>query len=98
MRSLYRVSIAFAFVSFLALPAFAQEDIDSFLEKNVDDGKKLIGAYVEPVMKGLSLSLDQGWYNTAKPHKIAGVDLTITVNAITIPDNKLLFRPDKLGL
>jgi hypothetical protein len=49
-------------------------------------------------MKSLSLGLNQGWYNTAKAHKIAGVDLTITVNAMTIPNSDLLFRPDQLGL
>jgi hypothetical protein len=98
MRSFYRASVlAAAFVA-LSLPSFAQDDVEKLLEEGVEDGRKLIGAYVDPLMKSLSLGLNQGWYNTAKPHKIAGVDLTITVNAMTIPNSDLLFRPDQLGL
>jgi hypothetical protein len=76
----------------------AQEDVDDLLKESVEDGRKLIGAYVSPFMKSVSLGLNQGWYNTAKPHKIAGVDLTITVNAMSIPDDELVFDPAKLGL
>lgn len=98
MKSFCRVSVlAVAFLAF-SLPSFAQDDIEELLQESVVDGRKLIGAYVDPFMKSLSLGLNQGWYNTAKPHKIAGVDLTITVNAMTIPDDEVLFRPDKLGL
>jgi hypothetical protein len=83
----------------LASTAFAQQDdIDRLLTESVEDGRKLIGAYVEPVMKSVSLSMNQGWYNTAKAHKIAGFDLTVTVNAMKIPKSDYLFRPDDLGL
>lgn len=98
MRSFYRASILLAVLTAFSLPSFAQDDIEELLQESVVDGRKLIGAYVDPFMKSLSLGLNQGWYNTAKPHKIAGVDLTITVNAMTIPDDEILFRPDRLGL
>lgn len=98
MKLFYRVSVLVAVLAASALPSFAQDDLEQLLEGSIDDGRKLVGAYVAPVMKSLSLGLNQGWYNTAKPHKIAGVDLTITVNAMTIPDGDLLFRPDQLGL
>jgi hypothetical protein len=98
MRSFYRVSVLVAAFTAFSLPSFAQDDLEQLLQESVVDGRKLIGAYVDPFMKSLSLGLNQGWYNTAKPHKIAGVDLTITVNAMTIPNSETLFRPDKLGL
>ncbi len=98
MRSFCRVSVLFAVFAAFSIPSFAQDDIEELLQESVVDGRKLIGAYVDPFMKTLSLGLNQGWYNTAKPHKIAGVDLTITVNALTIPNDELLFRPDRLGL
>ncbi|HEY0771953.1 MAG TPA: DUF6588 family protein, partial [Sphingobacteriaceae bacterium] len=98
MKSFCRVSVFAAVFAAFALPAFAQDDLEELLQENVVDGRKLIGAYVQPFTKSLSLSLNQGWYNTAKPHKIAGVDLTITVNAMTVPDDEILFRPDQLGL
>jgi hypothetical protein len=98
MKSIYRVSVLAAIFAAVSFPSFAQDDIEELLKESADDGRKLVGAYVAPVMKSLSLGLNQGWYNTAKPHKIAGVDLTITVNAMTIPDGDLLFEPNKLGL
>jgi hypothetical protein len=98
MRLFCRVSVLVAVFATFSLPSFAQDDIEELLQESVEDGRKLVGAYVAPVMKSLSLGLNQGWYNTAKPHKIAGVDLTITVNAMTIPDADLLFEPNKLGL
>lgn len=98
MKLFCRVSILAAALLSFSFPSLGQDDIEELLQESVVDGRKLIGAYVDPFMKSLSLGLNQGWYNTAKPHKIAGVDLTITVNAMTIPDDELLFRPDQLGL
>lgn len=98
MRLFCRVSVLVAVFATVSLPSFAQDDIDELLKESVDDGRKLIGAYVDPLMKSLSLGLNQGWYNTAKPHKIAGVDLTITVNAMSVPSDEKMFRPDQLGL
>ncbi len=98
MRSHYRFLALIALLSLPSARLMAQEDIEKFLTESVEDGKKLIGAYVDPVMKSTSLAMNQGWYNTAKPHKIAGIDLTITVNAMTVPDQDVLFRPDQLGL
>src|SRR5690242_1253546 len=74
------------FAVFLLVPSisFAQGDIDDILTENLDDGKKLVKGYLNPFMKSVSLGLNQGWYNTAKPHKIAGIDLTITASAMTL--------------
>jgi hypothetical protein len=78
--------------------AFAQDEIDQLLSGGIGDANKLMNAYLEPVVNSVSLSLNQGWYNTAKTHKIAGIDLTITVNAMTIPKSAFLYKPSDLGL
>jgi hypothetical protein len=98
MKSFFRTVLALAFTLATITPSLAQDDIDQLLNESIDDGRKLISAYVSPFMKSLSLGLNQGWYNTAKAHKIAGVDLTITANAMTIPNSDLLFDVNKLGL
>ena len=79
-------------------PSFAQDDIDQLLNESLDDGRKLISAYVSPFMKSVSLGLNQGWYNTAKAHKIGGIDITVTANAMTIPKSEMFFDVTKLGL
>jgi hypothetical protein len=87
-----------SFLSAFAITANAQDDIEKLLKESLADGKILIGAYVSPMMKSVSLAANQGWYNTAKPHKIAGVDLTVTVNSMTIPTDQLFYDVSKLGL
>jgi hypothetical protein len=98
MKSILRVLLPASFAFFAAVPSFAQEDVDQLLNESLEDGGKLISAYVSPFMKSVSLGLNQGWYNTAKAHKIAGVDITVTANAMTIPTSELFFDATKLGL
>ncbi len=91
----------FLLISFtlgLAHQAKAQDDIDQFLQESVQDGEKLIGGYITPLMNSLSVGMNQSWYNTAKPHKVAGFDLTMTVSLMYIPDSDLLFDANSLGL
>lgn len=78
--------------------ANAQDDLDAFLSESVEDGEKLIGAYIAPAIKAFSLGMNQGWYNTAKPHKVAGVDLTFTGSLMKVPTSEQLFDADALGL
>ncbi len=81
-----------------AFQAKAQDDIDKFLGESVEDGEKLIGAYISPAIKAFSLGMNQGWYNTAKPHKVAGVDLTFTGSLMKVPSSEQLFNVNALGL
>jgi hypothetical protein len=94
MKFIRRTAVVFSLlVTGAAVPALAQDDLNDLLEGNVEDGKKLIGAYVSPFMKSVTLGLNSGWYNTAKPHKIVGIDLTVTVSAMTIPGKELFYNP-----
>jgi hypothetical protein len=49
-------------------------------------------------MKSLGAGLNNGWYNTAKPHKKFGVDLTISVAAVGIPSSEKFFTVDNSKL
>ena len=53
-----------------------------------EDAKSLIEAYISPLGNGLGAALNNGWYNTAKPHNLGGFDITITANIVMIPTNK----------
>lgn len=98
MKSALRIVYVLSFFLVSALPTFAQDDLDQLMNESIDDGRKLISAYVSPVMNSVSLGLNQGWYNTAKAHKIGGIDLTITANAMSIPKSDLFYDGTKLGL
>lgn len=98
MKFSRRISFVALFTLGTALPSVAQDDLDQLMNESIEDGRKLINAYLTPFMNSVSLGLNQGWYNTAKAHKIAGVDLTITANAMTVPQSELFYDATKLGL
>ncbi len=66
-------------------------NFDSFLRAGADDASTLIGNYMEPIVVGFSYGMSNSWYNTAKPHKMLGFDLTISANMTVIPTSKELF-------
>jgi hypothetical protein len=64
----------------------------SFGQTATEDGKSLIEAYVSPLGYSLGAALNNGWYNTAKPHKLGGFDVTITANIVMIPEESKSFN------
>ena len=58
----------------------------------IEDGKSLIKAYISPLTNSLGSALNNGWYNTAKPHKLGGFDVTITANIVMVPTNAKTFN------
>ena len=58
----------------------------------IKDGKSLIKAYISPLGNSFGAALNNGWYNTAKPHKLGGFDVTITANIVIVPPNAKTFN------
>jgi hypothetical protein len=54
-------------------------------QTEIADGKSLIEAYISPLGNSLGAALNNGWYNTAKPHHLGGFDVTITANLMLVP-------------
>lgn len=77
---------------------YAQDDIDKLIRESAADGEKLVGGYIGPAMKSFALGLNSGWYNTAKTHKLIGIDLTITVSAMRIPNKEMFYNVKDLQL
>lgn len=92
-----RLTCAIA-LSLFSTAAFSQDLEDFLREGYLEDSEKIIGAYISPLMKSASVGLNQGWYNTAKPHKLIGIDITVSVSALTIPTGQTSFNVDKLNL
>jgi hypothetical protein len=42
--------------------------------------------------------MSAGWYNTAKPHKLGGFDITLSFNTAIVPDADRIFNIPDLGL
>ena len=69
----------------------------SSYSQSIEDGKSLIEAYVSPLGYSLGAALNNGWYNTAKPHKLGGFDVTIVANIVMVPTNAKTFNISESG-
>lgn len=90
------LTVFFAVFSFAVLRA--QDDFDQLVKGSLEDANYLLKGYASPVLKAFGTGLNQGWYNTAKPHKIGGVDLTVTVNAVYFPASDKFYKVDNSKL
>lgn len=59
-----------------------QGDLNS--QDNLSDFRVLSKAYLEPFGKSFGTSLNNGWYNSAAPHKLFGFDITFNT-AVVLP-------------
>ena len=66
--------------------------IATILEEDLAQGEKLIEAYFTPMAESFGSGLNNGWYNTAKPHSLGGFDLTFTLNTVIIPNSAESFK------
>lgn len=84
-------------LSILSSPVLSQKDVVVLLEGSLKDANTLAKHYLEPLGKSFGTGLNNGWYNTAKPHKLFGFDLTVTAS-IVIPSsgNKTYTIPNNL--
>lgn len=85
-------------MSLFSLMTFSQTDVVQFLKGGQKDANTLFKAYLEPYAFALGDGLNNGWYNSAKTHKLFGFDLTVSVSAIQIPEESKTFDISKLSL
>ena len=63
---------------------------------NNNDAAIFLSQYLTPLSSGVGSALNNGWYNTAKPHKMGGFDLSLSLNTLLIPKDKKSFDPNDL--
>ncbi len=79
--------LTFLFLVYYSLFVSAQ----NITVSNNSDAKNFLGAYFSPFAESIGAGLNKGWYNTAKPHKLAGFDISLSLNLITISDEVASF-------
>jgi len=85
MKILYKVKLIVLALLLGFSSLKAQDEIVQFLNAGVDDAEILFTEYLRPFGTGFGTGMTGGWYNTAKPHKLLGFDLTVTANVAMIP-------------
>jgi len=77
--------------------AFSQIDNVDFLRSAPADAVKFIEAYMTPWANAFGAGLNGSWYNTAKPHKFSGFDITFGLNVGMVPSSAKTFDVSKVG-
>ena len=91
-NSTFLKTLCLGLISLLSLTvAHAQENITTFIKAGAFDASTLTAAYIGPIAKGFGAGMNGGWYHTAKPHGLARFDVTLSINAATIPDADKVF-------
>jgi len=83
---------------FISSVSFSQLDNVNFLRAGSLDGLKYAEKYITPWANAFGASMNGGWYNTAKPHKLGGFDITTGVSFGFVPSSTTTFDVSKIGL
>lgn len=98
MKYFFKVLILVGMFTSPGLSAQDKNDLVNFLEAGPADASKLMQAYLNPAIEGLSYGFNGGWYNSAKTHKPLGVDFGVALHAVMIPSSYNYFDPRRLNL
>ena len=71
-------------------------EIGKVLAGGKADASMLLTEYIKPYANSLGANLNGGWYNTAKPHKLGGFDLTISASMAFVPGGDRSFDASSL--
>jgi len=93
-----RLGVMICTLFLISTLSFSQFDNADFLRSAPADGVKYIEAYVSPFVNAFGAGLNGGWYNTAKPHKLGGFDITTSFNLGFVPSSATTFDISSLGL
>ena len=77
--------------------SFSWAQITIVDDNDLQEGKQLIESYLSPLGQALGTGLNNSWFTTAKPHKLLGFDLTLSVTPVLIPETSQSFNVDQEG-
>jgi len=63
---------------------------------DVNDARAFLQEYLSPLGNGLGAITNNGWYNTAKPHRFLGFDANFTLSLLNIKDENKSFDPNSI--
>lgn len=67
------------------------QDFESLLSGGEEHAGKLVYSYLQPVFEGTIYNLNNGWYRTAKTHKLLGFDISVNASLAEVPNAKQVF-------
>lgn len=62
-----------------------------------EKSNQFIDGYMTPLGKSIGNGMSTGWFNTGRPHKLPGFDITIPITAIVVPSEERSFSFDEMN-
>lgn len=94
-----RTGLIAAFIQTLLVGTlFSQELVLDIVHGGVEDTETILQEYLMPFANIVGSDLNAGWYNTARPHELGGLDVTATVSWAKAPSSALSYDLSKLSL
>ena len=98
-RISFRTSLVLSiFTGGIFNPLLSQLPSPEFISGGVEDAEVILQEYMKPYANILGADLNAGWYNTAKPHELGGLDVTFTVSWAKAPSSALSYDLATLDL
>ena len=79
-------------LSLFTTKSFSQVQIE-----NINDAQAFLQEYLSPLGNSLGAITNNGWDNSAKPHKILGFDATFTLSVLNVSNEKKSFDPNSIS-
>lgn len=99
MKAISKLLLTGVAVAGLSLgQASAQTDAANILKAGVADANILMNAYMKPFGEAFGVALNNNWYNTGKPLKLARFYVTIVPTMVQVPDSRQTYDVASLGL
>lgn len=90
--------VLFVLAGGIFAPLFSQTLSMDYIYGGIDDAELILQEYLKPYANILGSDLNAGWYNTARPHELGGLDITATVSWAKAPSSALSFDLTDLEL
>ena len=87
--------LRFLIISLLVFFSFSLKS--QVLIDNINDAKSFLQAYLKPLGNGLGAITNNGWYNTARPHKLLGFDASVSLSFLNLSNEQKSFDPNSIS-
>ncbi len=94
-----RRGLVLAALQTLFMASLSSQDLSlDVIHGGVDDTEAILQEFLRPYANIVGSDLNAGWYNTAKPHELGGLDVTAIVSWAKAPASALAYDISKLTL
>lgn len=78
--------LVIALFAMFTITSYSQIDLESIFEGGSDAASSYLRGYLEPIGIGFGNAINGGWYNTAKTHKLFGIDIAVIASGALVPE------------